>query len=294
MKKSFIYMLLLVVVISSFSSALAAEKCSLDVNLLNQDPYPAVQGEYVKLVLSVDGLSNFACGDVYVELLNNYPISFDSGTKNSVVLKSGAYVSDYENYALIPLKVKIDENALDDEYELDIRYAANYKGVGSTFLTKKINLAVEDANTVFELSVKDYDYVKRVLTFEIVNVGDQDVEALTVDVERQDNFVSKGTTRAIIGGLDSNDDTSFSFIGIPKSGDVSLKISYNDMLNVRRYTVERANFDESLFIDKSLATQKPNYGIYIVVIVVIVIIVLVVRSSIRKRRKLEQMKSKRN
>mgnify|MGYP001613274551 CR=1 FL=1 len=293
MKKTFIYALVFAVMLSLTGLASAAEQCNLNVSLLNQDPYPAIPGEYVKLVLSVDGLNNAECGDVYVELVNNFPISFDNGVKNTVILNSGAYVSDYQNYALIPFKVRVDENALNDEYELDVKFASNYKKGGNpSFITKKISLAVEDANTVFEISVKDYDYTKKTLTFEIINVGDQDVSALTVDLDDSDNFVSKGTTRAIVGGLDSNDDTSFSFIGIPKSGDIPLKISYNDPQNVRRYAAEKTSFDESLFIDKSLATTGPNYGIYVVVIIIALIIFFVVRSSIRKRRKLEQMKSR--
>jgi len=273
-------------------SFVTAENCAPEITLLNQDPYPALPSEYVKVVFSVSGLNNPECGQVYVELLENFPIAFDSGTKNYVVLDSGGYVSGYDSNALVPFKVKLSEDALNDEYEIKVKYASNYDGKGDIYLEKKFNLSVEESNTLFEVSVKDYDYAEKTLTFEIINVGDQDVEALTVDIVKQDSFSPIGTTRSIVGGLDSNDDTSFTFDGTPKSGEINLKISYNDEQNTRRIVYEKANFDESLFSYKLVELQKPNYAPVYIGATLLIIIGLWIRSYFKRKRKLEQMRNR--
>ncbi|MEK6850524.1 MAG: hypothetical protein AABX85_03040 [Nanoarchaeota archaeon] len=61
----------------SLTNFVHAESCSPTVTLLNQDPYPVIPGEYVKLVFQIEGLANSECGKVYFELIEDYPMKFD-------------------------------------------------------------------------------------------------------------------------------------------------------------------------------------------------------------------------
>jgi len=50
------------VFLMSVSFATAAVECNLDAKMINQDPYPAVPGEYVKVVFELTGISSLDCG----------------------------------------------------------------------------------------------------------------------------------------------------------------------------------------------------------------------------------------
>ena len=45
--------------------------------MLNQDPYPAVPGEYVNVVFQIEGVENSKCDEVYFDLIADYPIRLD-------------------------------------------------------------------------------------------------------------------------------------------------------------------------------------------------------------------------
>jgi len=77
MKKGVLTIFICLAILFSFSSLtfVSAEGCNLDVSLINQDPYPATPGDYVKLVFQVNGVSNPQCGTVEFELLEQYPLS---------------------------------------------------------------------------------------------------------------------------------------------------------------------------------------------------------------------------
>jgi len=259
--------------------------CNPSISLLNQDPYPAIPGEYVKLVFQVDGLDNSNCGNFYFELINDYPISFDPGANTSLILQSGTYVSNYGSFALVPFKVRVNETALNGDNELWVKYSPNNQVAQPTYFLKKLNLAVNDTKSDFEVSIKDYDYTTQTATFEILNIGKNNVEGLTVDLPNQENFSVKGNTRNILGSFNSGDDTSFTFEGIPKKGAISLDIKYNDNIGVRRELTKAVNFDPELFTGRIKDQKSTNYTFIIVLLIVIGIIVwLVIRSRNKKKK----------
>jgi len=88
MKKSVLIYLLIMFFSFTFVSS---EACKLDISLINQDPYPAIPGDYVKVVFQVNGVSNPECGKVEFELLDKYPISFDPTDEPKIIFQSGIY-----------------------------------------------------------------------------------------------------------------------------------------------------------------------------------------------------------
>ena len=128
--------------------------CDLDVTMINQDPYPAVPGDYVKLVFQVTGVENPECKSVSFELIEDYPISFDPGDSPLVEIKGGTYVRDYSSYLIIPYKVRIDENALDGENDIEVKYGLT--GLDALHKLETFAIEVDDTRADFELHIDQY------------------------------------------------------------------------------------------------------------------------------------------
>ena len=282
--KKMILFLMIIVFLSGF--AVAFTNCDLNISLLNQDPYPAIPGDYVKLVIQVRGIDNPNCGEATFELMNEYPIHLDPGQGGVVTIRYGGYVLDYTNVLLLPYKVRIDENALNGDQDLKFRYIT---GDSPTYITKTLEINVQDSRSDFEVSVKDYNSATKILTFEILNIGENDVEALTIDLPIQSNLDVKGSRRNIIGSLDSNDDTTFSFEAIPKQGQIDIMISYNDQNNVRRTAEKSVMFNAEDFQDRVRDQKSTPVWIYLLVIIIIIVVIVWWRRR-AKRKKLDHLK----
>lgn len=248
----------------------SAEICQLTPNLLNQDPYPAVPGDYVKLVFQIDGVENPNCKEVSFELLEGYPLILDPNMTTKITLKSGNFIRDYSSSIVIPYKVRVDQNAINGDTPIEVKYS-NTGGEGSFTLTKKFNLSIEEVKATFEVSVKNFDSLTNTLTLEILNIGKSDVEALSIEIPKQENIEVKGANKKIIGALDSKDFTTADFEAVPQDGKISLLISYNDKINVRRTVEQTVSFDSSYFQNR-IGQQKSSSKTWIFVLIVLVVI----------------------
>jgi len=253
-----------------FSSAtLSAEDCSLKVLLINQDPYPAIPGEYVKVVFQVEGISNDKCGQIEIKLLEKYPISFDDINDSTIIFRSGVYEKDFSSFLTAPFKVRVDENALDGDTSIEIRTKT---GFTSGFITKQFLLNIENSAVDFEVHVKDYDYNTNTITFEILNIGKSDIEALTIEIPKQEGVEIKGPNRNIVGDIDSNEFSTADFEATIKDGKIKMTITYTDIINVRRTIEKSVEFDSSYFLDRKAdqkTTSKLSYVIGVVVILAV-------------------------
>src|SRR3989338_9175616 len=95
---AFLLTILLIILIPKVN----ATACFLNVSLINQDPYPAVPGDYVKIVFQITGTENPECESVFFELLSEYPISFDPNTTSKIQIKGGTFTKDYSPYFMVP------------------------------------------------------------------------------------------------------------------------------------------------------------------------------------------------
>ncbi|MFH1238046.1 MAG: hypothetical protein ABIH79_02845 [archaeon] len=236
-----------------FLALVSAGACDLSVSLLNQDPYPAVPGDYVKLVFQVEGLESPDCSDVTFNLLQDYPIQFDPGMESIRKFRKIDYVKDYESNLLIPYKVRVNENALDGANPIEV----NIQNKGDAPLSQMFNLEVDDVRANFEVYIKNYDYLTHELELEILNIAESDVEALTIEIPKQDNINVKGSNRIVVGDLDSNEYTSAEFEATLSEGQIILNLIYSDTINTRRTNTETITFDKSYFIER-VADKKPT------------------------------------
>jgi len=257
-------LVLLVLMLSS--AAVSAEVCNINTTLLSQDPYPAVPGDYVKLVFQIKGIDNPDCNDIIFTLPENYPIEFDPGETGIRIFNKVDYIKDYESNILIPYEVRIDKNAVDGANPIEVMAQSRN---GPSFL-KSFDIEVDDVKADFEVYVKDYDYTTKELTFEILNIAEADVEALTLEIPKQDGLTIKGASRIVVGDLDSNEYTTADFEATPANGDFTVNLIYSDTINVRRTLEKTVNFDSSYFTERAADQTTTSVWTYIIWLAIIV------------------------
>jgi hypothetical protein len=260
---------LVVIILVSFfllANALALESaCDLTVQMLNQDPYPAVPGDYVKLVFQVDGLQSTGCGDVTFQLLEKYPIMFDNATEKIISLKSGTFVRSFSSHATIAYKVRVDENALDGDNPIEVAYST--KGSNSFSQSKEFNLSVEDVRANFEVYVKSFDATTNDVTFEILNIAKSSVSAVTMELGDVENLKVYGSRTRIVGDLDSNEYTTSDFTIAPTKMEIPINVLYTDTAGIRRSTNAVVKFNPEDFAAVAQKSSPTKY--YIIGIIVI-------------------------
>ena len=265
MKKEILVFLLAISILFSFTF-ISAQSCDLDVSMINQDPYPAIPGDYVKIVFQVDGVDNPECGTIGFELLEQYPLVFDPNFNSEITIDAGTYHKDFSSFLIAPYKVRIDENALDGDTPIEVRYKTNEQ---TLYLQKEFSLNVEDSRADFEIYVKEYNLITKEIIFEILNTAKSDVEALTLEIPKQNNIIVKGAKTNIIGDLDSNDYTTASFEAVPSKGEITVKISYTDSINERRVLEKTVLFEPEYFENRTNGKQKISIWLYLFWILVI-------------------------
>jgi len=283
--------LMLVIAVAMLSSFVYAADCSLDVSMINQDPYPAVPGDYVKLVFQVNGMGDPACGVVDFQLLPGFPISFDPGTNSSIKLNSGAYAVDYSSYATVPFKVRVDKDAIDGDNTIKVAYAHNSQNGEGVYLRKDFNLAVNNSQGDFEVIVDSYSYATGQLTLGILNTGKSNARSLTVKLLDSNVLISGGNEK-IIGDLNSNDDTTINFNAIPNGDNLKVVLSYNDINNARRSIDKDVYFSSQSFESTKNTGSGKGASYYLLILTWLVIIAVFVYKYFRnkKAKKIEQQK----
>jgi len=253
-KEHLISALVFTIILAGISSA----ACELGVTLINQDPYPATPGEYVKVLFQINGTETTECNEIYFDILPSYPFSVEESDTRTVI-PGGTYITGYQPFMLKAYKLRVDNNALDGDNPIKVAYGFKTGGTTTSY-TKEFDINIKDARADFEVSVQSYDAVKNTITFGIINVGKYNAESLTLEIPEQDNISPKGNDIAIIGSLNSNDDTTANIEAVPKVGDITVKLNYNDQNNVRR-TLEKKVYFSKRFIENAAQAAQPK-GIY--------------------------------
>lgn len=270
-------------------SAQSASGCALNVTLVNQDPYPSIPNDYVKVVFKLTGLEGRDCQDVNFQVVQDYPFSADPGTPLNINVSSGTYTTDYSSYVLLPFKLRVDPNAVDGENDLQVEFSSTSGGSHISQI-KKFPIQIKNALTDFEVSIKDYVESTRTITFEILNTGKGDAQALTVDIPQQNTLTVKGSSRSIIGNLNSYEDTSFSYEAIPSAGPINMVVSYTDSNEVRREINKTVSYDPVYFTNRVRDIKSSPTTTYAVVIIIIALIVFwIIRRRVKNKRRHKQM-----
>jgi hypothetical protein len=285
MKRGILTIFALAFMFFTIGNISAATNCAVGVSIVNQEPYPATPGEYVEVVFQITGVQYTNCPDITFELKEKFPFSLDPGVQNTITIKSGTFTSDYADVYILPYKIRVDENALDGISKLSIAYERGDLAVHEDF---EIN--IEDSLADFEIFVKDYNAGTRELTFEILNIADVDVEALTLEIPKQENVEVKGANRIVVGDLDSNEYTTADFEAIlSKETDINVTIIYTDLTNVRRTISKTVHFDPFYF--SGLARDQKAQPIWLYIVIVLAIAAYI-WYRVKKHKKKKKLKEK--
>jgi len=266
------------VLLASFA---AAETCDINATLLNQDPYPAVPGDYVKLVFQLEGIDDPDCGDITFDLLADYPIEFNPGENGFRKFTRVDYIKDYESNILIPYEVRINKDALNGANPIEVRIQSR----GDASVTKTFDIEVDDVRADFEIYVKDYDYSTNEITLEILNIEESDIEALTIEIPKQDAIGVKGANKIVVGDLDSNEYTTADFEATPKDGEFKVNLIYSDTINTRRTVEKTVTYDSSYFTDRKADQKTTSKTTYIVWLVIILLAIWWIVKKFTKKKK---------
>lgn len=267
--------------ISAYSS------CQPVVTLISQDPYPVTPGDYVKIVFQVSGLGDLSCSYLSFQLVPKYPISFDPGTDSTVVLRGGTYSgADYGTYIMVPYTVRVDPDAVQGSNQIEVQYSTTPSP--GTAVSKDFNLTVNNTIADFNVFVQNFNFATNQITLEILNIGSNDVQSLTVELPPQKDFTVKGPNTYIIGSLSSNDYTTATFEVSPNAGNLNITLSYNDITGVRRTVEKSVYFDPSAFQNRKTASQGSYTGYIILILIIGAIVgyILYRRHKKKKKRRL--------
>ncbi len=273
--------LVLLLIFASPAIGATGSGCDLGSSLINQDPYPALPGEYVEILFQIDGVGDCEEGAV-ADLFLEYPFSLDGGDTTRRI-ESPTYIGGDHNYNWnILYKVRIDRDALEGDYDLELRYTDGRVLPSDEYTFDRFPITIEDGRTDFEVHVESYNFETRNLVLEILNIGNQDIEALTIEIPKQENVIIKSSNRNIVGDLDSNEYTTADFEAIPSEGEIVIRLHYTDSTNERRMLGKTVYYDPVYFVD-SLENVKPDKTTTYIVVGIIVI--LGVFLFLRRRKK---------
>ena len=272
-------------VFSIFSAtAQVTTDCVIKVNLLNQDPYPAVPNEKLKVVFQIEGVSDPSCGLVKFTVIEEFPFSLLPDQSATISIQSGTYSRDFNDFVLAPFEFNVHSQAQDGDNELSTEHAIS-SGTSEVIFLNNFDINVNAAETDFEVSVKDYNVKTDIVTFEILNIGEKDAEALTIEIPRQDTIQIKGSNRNIVGSLDSNEDATFTYEATPKDGEINLTIFYNDEANTRRSIEKTVLYDSSYFKDRNRDKTNISLSTWFFIAILILGIIIWIRIEIKKKHK---------
>jgi hypothetical protein len=266
-----------------FAISLAQAICSLNVELINQDPYPAIQGDYIKLVFQVTGVENPECGEVTFHIDDTYPFYLEDGGQRTFRMKSGIYSKDYPSYLLAPYRMRIDQNGLDGENPLTIYYSFRSQGTSNNF-QEDFNITLQDSRTDFEVHIESYSPETKELNIELLNIGKVNVEAVTVEIPKQENIEIIGSNRNIIGDIDTNEDDRTNFNANLKQGQIKLLIYYTDQIGVRRSIEKYIESDLENF-SKSVESKKGINSSTAFILGILITIILIYTYKYFKKKK---------
>ncbi len=235
----------------------------LIVTQLDYSPFPANPGGYFDLWLSGQYIGSNNAQTVTFQLQPNFPFSLDSNqsTNKTIVLVGG------QNF-LVHYKIKVDQNAVTGDNELDVLYTTD--PTSNVWILKKIDISVSNAQTTFS-SVIQQPTSSSGYSFSIVNTGENTANSVIVQIPNQPDFRVSGTNGQVVGNLAAGDYTvvnfdlvpTFSRTGnIPGSRNLTVEIDYTDNIGVRRTVFDTVDFTPSFAGNANITGLTTAGGAY--------------------------------
>lgn len=209
---SLMFLMSIMIVVNTYATVNTISYSYLDVNLINQDPDPANPGGYVELRFKVEKLGNAEFDDVEFYLEAEYPFSFDASDEPLKKVGGWKGYSTGDNYYTLYYKLRVDENAIEDDYKLNLktRYTSAGKWNNNQFIVRvgdsnDPNLQVGLIETQPLRLTADIDESE--LSVELMNIGKGDAENVIVDIVLPQGFTATYgySYRSKLGTIENGD-----------------------------------------------------------------------------------------
>jgi len=184
--KSIGILCVMLIVCAAVSLAAISNSADIDVSLINQNPDPAEPGKYVELKWKVENIGSLNAENVIFEVIPKYPFSLDPGESAQQKIGSlwGRQIGD--NGVTVTYRLKVDENAVEGQNEIEIRYSLDngisWQNPGKFYISIRTHDAI--------LNVKKVSYApdpmppgkKTVLSIELENMADSLLKDIKVNL----------------------------------------------------------------------------------------------------------------
>jgi len=195
--------------------AIAAERDTklITMNLVNQDPDPAISGDVVEIRVGIENRGGSSYEDVVLEFIPEYPFDLIAGESAAEYVGTiGAYQTD-EDMKIVKCLVRINRDATEGQYEMEIReYVKGQEDEVS--IEHNVFIDVKSRESAEVIYIDQVELIPGKITplkFTINNVGSSPLRDLTFSWENEDGIILP------VG----SDDTKFiKYIEIGESADV--------------------------------------------------------------------------
>ncbi|HIH38665.1 COG1361 S-layer family protein [Candidatus Woesearchaeota archaeon] len=235
------YILLLVLIISALIVHAAGSDSQLIlVNLVNQDPDPAMTGDIVELRFGVSNKGGQPAENVVLEIIPEYPFSMvpgESSAQRIDILKAYQYDTDSK---ILKFRLRIDKDATAGKYELKVN---EYREGSTVTAQKSITLDVKSKESAEIIHLDQVELIPGKVTplkFTINNVGSAPLRDLSFQWENSEDIVLP---------VGSDNTKYIKYIDVGESVDLDFNV------------IASANADPDLYkLDLSLTYDDPITG----------------------------------
>ena len=191
MKKIFILMVLFTILSLSIVYAATVTYSSpiVRTTLLSQDPDPVEPGEIVKVKFKIENEGKETIEDAIVKIIPKYPFKVYDGVseKNIGILRSRSVGSDS---VVVEFNLKVDENAVEKETELELQILIGDSGVSYTNDEFLINIQTKDAVLDITSITSNPEQIAPGETAEVSIMVKNLADSLLKDIKFKLNFAS--------------------------------------------------------------------------------------------------------
>lgn len=242
MKKTLILLLISIFLLSLIQvTAISSDSPQLKVTLMSQDPDPVEPGQIVTVKFKVENNGSQTSKDVIVKLMPQFPFTIygDTLEKNIGQMKALATGADA---AIVEFKLKVDDNAVEEDTELELAAYMGDSGVSYTNNEFLIDIQTHDAVlAITDISTEPSPIAPGStgkVTIMIKNTADSLLKDIKFKLDMSGSSIPiapyQSSSERIIAKLNSNfqQTLTFTVIAEPDAASglykVPINISYND------------------------------------------------------------------
>lgn len=135
--------------ITTATSVVNPESRDIKITLISQEPDPAEPAGYVDLRFKAENWGTKAASNVTLDIIPQYPFSIGSGDSTSKNLGSISGIQLGSEGVIAKFRLKVDENAVDGENEIKVRYKTSS---GSEWVTTRaFNISIQSHDALISI-----------------------------------------------------------------------------------------------------------------------------------------------